>query len=159
MRRDDHASCGATARNVGVPKTVQDDKLNKNCYHLQEMIPDAFSRKTSTDAAIRRPATATDSMKPVLSPLLQYRLAVASRVLAAIGGGYTLSAVAAALLAVVLPMPPAEAVITATLLSLIVFCCAVVWVFAARTAWRAWGGILVPGVVLGAGLLVQRSMA
>lgn len=94
-----------------------------------------------------------------LNPALRYRLAVASRAVAAIGGGYALAAVAAALLAVVLPMQPAEAVITATLLSFIVFCCAVLWVFAARTAWRAWGGIVAPGVVLGLGLLVQRSMA
>ncbi len=94
-----------------------------------------------------------------LNPSLRYRLAVASRAVAAIGGGYVLSAVAAALLAVVLPMQPAEAVITATLLSFIVFCCAVLWVFAARTAWRAWGGIVAPGVLLGAGLLIQRSMS
>ena len=94
-----------------------------------------------------------------LNPALRYRLAVASRAVAAIGGGYTLAAAAAALLAVVLPMQPAEAVITATLLSFIVFCCAVLWVFAARTAWRAWGGIVAPGVLLGLGLLVQRSMA
>ncbi|MCW5296592.1 DUF3649 domain-containing protein [Herbaspirillum lusitanum] len=94
-----------------------------------------------------------------LNPALRYRLAVASRAVAAIGGGYALSAAVAALLAVVLPMHPAEAVITATLLSFIVFCCAVLWVFAARTAWRAWGGIVAPGVLLGLGLLVQRSMA
>ena len=94
-----------------------------------------------------------------LNPALRYRLAVASRAVAAIGGGYVLSAVAAALLAVILPMQPAEAVITATLLSFIVFCCAVLWVFAASTAWRAWGGIVAPGVLLGAGLLIQRSMS
>jgi len=94
-----------------------------------------------------------------LNPVLRYRLAVASRALAAIGGGYALAAVTAALLAVVLPMQPAEAVIAATLVSLIVFCCAVLWVFAARTAWRAWGGILAPGLLLGLGLLVQRSVA
>lgn len=94
-----------------------------------------------------------------LNPDLRYRLAVASRALAAIGGGYALSAVCAALLAVVLPLPRAEAVITATLLSFVVFCCAVLWVFAARNAWRAWAGLVVPGVVVGLGLLAQRSMA
>ena len=89
---------------------------------------------------------------------LRYRLAVASRALAAIVGGYALAGVATALLAVLLPMPRAEAVITATLLSFIIFCCAVLWVFAARNAWRAWAGIVVPGVVLGLGLLAQRSI-
>ncbi|MFL9877163.1 DUF3649 domain-containing protein [Herbaspirillum rhizosphaerae] len=98
----------------------------------------------------------------ILNPALRYRLAVASRAVAAIGGGYALSAMAAALLAILLPMAPAEAVITATLLSFIVFCCAVLWVFAARTAWRAWAGIVLPGAVLGLILVVTpmlRSMA
>jgi len=96
----------------------------------------------------------------ILNPALRYRLAVASRAVAAIGGGYALSATAAALLAILLPMAPAEAVITATLLSFIVFCCAVLWVFAARTAWRAWAGIVLPGAVLGLILvMMQRSMA
>ncbi|EJL85094.1 Protein of unknown function (DUF3649) [Herbaspirillum sp. CF444] len=97
-----------------------------------------------------------------LHPLLRYRLDVAARVLAAIVGGYALAAAAAALLAVLLPMPRAEAVIAATLLSFIVFCCAVLWVFAARTAWRAWAGLVLPGALLGLGLLLmmtQRSMA
>lgn len=94
-----------------------------------------------------------------LNPALRYRLDVTARVLAAIGGGYALSAVTTALLAVVLPMTRAEAVITATLLSFVVFCCAVLWVFAARNAWRAWAGLAVPGVLLGLALLAQGSIA
>lgn len=99
-----------------------------------------------------------------LNPALRYRFAVASRALAAIVGGYALAAATAALLAVLLPMPRSEAAITATLLSFIVFCCAVLWVFAARTAWRAWAGIVLPTALLGLGLLIttlmtQRSMA
>ncbi|WP_050479166.1 DUF3649 domain-containing protein [Herbaspirillum rhizosphaerae] len=96
-----------------------------------------------------------------LNPALRYRFAVASRAVAAIAGGYALAATAAALLAVALPMAPAEAVIAATLTSFIVFCCAVLWVFAARTAWRAWAGIVLPGALLGLALLMMtpRSMA
>src|SRR5450830_1598292 len=91
-----------------------------------------------------------------LNPALRYCLDVTSRILAAIVGGYALSAVTTALLAVVLPMPRVEAVITATLLSFVVFCCAVLWVFAARNAWRAWAGLAVPGVLLGLALLAQQ---
>lgn len=105
----------------------------------------------------------THSTSPSLmrasSPALHYRLAVASRALAAILGGYALSAVATALLSVLLPLPRAEAVITATLLSFVVFCCAVLWVFAARNAWRAWAGLAVPGVLLALGLWLHGSLA
>jgi hypothetical protein len=93
------------------------------------------------------------------SPSWHYRLAVASRALAAIAGSYVLSAVSTTLLATLLPQSKAEAVITATLLSFIVFCCAVLWVFAARNAWRAWVGLLVPSAVCGLGLWLQRGLA
>ncbi|MBB1629563.1 DUF3649 domain-containing protein [Cupriavidus sp. UME77] len=92
-----------------------------------------------------------------LSQTGRYRLGVASRVVAAIGGGYVLAAVATGLLAVVMPMPPAEAVMTATLLSFSLYACAVLWVFAAGSAWRAWAGVAVPAVVLGVLLAALRS--
>jgi hypothetical protein len=93
------------------------------------------------------------------SPSWRYRLAVGSRTLAAVAGGYALSAVSTTLLATLLPQSKAEAVITATLLSFIVFCCAVLWVFAARNAWRAWAGLLAPSAVCGLGLWLQRGLA
>jgi len=89
----------------------------------------------------------------------RYRLAVASRALAAIGGGYALSALAATLLAVCLPLARLEASVTATLLSFVVFCCAVLWVFAARSAWHAWAGILLPAAVLGISLWLHGGPA
>ncbi|KAF1048252.1 DUF3649 domain-containing protein [Xylophilus sp.] len=79
----------------------------------------------------------------------RYRLAVASRALAAIAGGYAIAALATAALALWLPLARAEAVVAATLLSFAVYACAVVWVFAARSAWRAWGGLLAASAVLG----------
>jgi len=96
-------------------------------------------------------------MKPRTA--IGYRFAVASRVLAAILGGYALTAVAIALLALWLPMARAEAVLTATLLSFALYAGAVIWVFAARSAWRAWLGILLPALGLGVLLLITRSMA
>jgi len=82
------------------------------------------------------------------SPLLRYRLAVASRAVAAIGGGYLLAAATTTVLSLVLPLSRSEAVVTATLLSFVVYACAAIWVFAAATAWRAWLGIAIPTVVL-----------
>lgn len=85
-----------------------------------------------------------------------YRLSVASRVVAAILGGYVLTALATFALAIFLPLSNAEASMTATLLSFLIYSCAVIGVFATRTAWRAWAGIVVPAVVLGALIGLQR---
>ena len=88
-----------------------------------------------------------------------YRLSVASRVVAAILGGYVLTALATMALAVFLPMSKAEASLTATLLSFLIYGCAVIWVFATRTAWRAWTGIVVPAVVLAVLIWLQGWVA
>jgi hypothetical protein len=85
-----------------------------------------------------------------------YRLAVASRAIAAILGGYVLSALATFALAIFLPMSKAEASMTATLLSFLIYTGVVLWVFATRTAGRAWAGIVVPSVVIGALIGLQR---
>ncbi|WMD23731.1 DUF3649 domain-containing protein [Achromobacter seleniivolatilans] len=90
--------------------------------------------------------------------MMRYRLAVFSRVAAAILGGYALASAAAACLAVWLPMGRADAVTTAQMLSFVIYACGVIWVFATRNAWRAWAGILLPSVVLGALFLAGRSM-
>ncbi len=85
-----------------------------------------------------------------------YRLSIASRAVAAILGGYALTALATFALAIFLPLSRAEASMTATLLSFLIYTCAVIWVFATRTAWRAWVGIAVPAVVLGVVIWIQR---
>ena len=96
--------------------------------------------------------------RPMLSEGAQYRWAVASRALAAIGGGYVLSAVCSTAMALWLPLARAEAVLTGTMASFLVYTGAVMWVFAARTAWHAWAGVAVPSALLGAALwLAQRS--
>lgn len=84
--------------------------------------------------------------------------AVASRAVAAIVGGYVLTAITTFALAMFLPLSKAEASMTATLLSFAIYTCAVIWVFATRTAWRAWAGIVVPCVVLGGLILSQRLL-
>lgn len=89
-------------------------------------------------------------MKKVVPLTARDRLAVASRALAAIVGGYAVAALATGALAVYLPGARAEATLTATMLSFVVYTVAVIWVFAARSAWRAWVGLALPALVMGA---------
>lgn len=70
-----------------------------------------------------------------------------SRIAAAIGGGYALAAlVSVAVLA--LPVNRIQAVIGGMLGSFAVYAGAVVWVFAVRSATRAWVGLIVAALLL-----------
>lgn len=81
---------------------------------------------------------------------VSYRLAVASRMLAALLGGYILSALASVSLTLWLPMARAEAVVTGMMSSFLVYLVAVLWCFACRSAWQAWFGLILPSLVLAA---------
>ncbi|BAN27513.1 DUF3649 domain-containing protein [Caballeronia insecticola] len=70
-----------------------------------------------------------------------------SRIVAAIFGGYALAALTS-VAALVLPMSKPQAVLTGMLASFIVYVCAVIWVFAVRSARRAWCGLLVAALPL-----------
>ncbi|MFT3801843.1 MAG: DUF3649 domain-containing protein [Burkholderiaceae bacterium] len=105
---------------------------------------------TSTPEAAGRAAGGRTAKAPAL-PLGRYRRAVASRALAAIGGGYALAAATAAGLGLMLAqagMPRADAVLTATMLSFVVHAIAALWAFGCATTRRAWLGIVLPAVVL-----------
>ncbi|MET1078808.1 MAG: iron transporter [Pseudomonas sp.] len=69
-------------------------------------------------------------------------LLVLSRSGAALLGAYLFTYGFTAALARLLPLARVDAVIIATLLSLLVFCAAQLWAFAARSAWQAWCGAL-----------------
>lgn len=88
-----------------------------------------------------------------------YRAGVAARLLAAIAGGYVLTAISMSLLAVLLPASRVDAVMTATLLSFPVYAVAIMWSFAARTVWRAWAGLVLPAAVAGCALWLHGSAA
>lgn len=83
------------------------------------------------------------------------RVAVLSRVLAAVIGGYLLVTLFTACLTLFLPLivsqPRGETVLAATLPAFLILCVAVVWVFAARSAWRAWLGLSVTCLLLALG--------
>ncbi len=80
----------------------------------------------------------------------RYRGGVAARAVAAIAGGYVLTSIASALIAIALPLPRADAVTIATLLSFVVYTCVILWVFATSSALRAWIGVVASSSVLGA---------
>jgi len=82
--------------------------------------------------------------------LARYRWAVASRVAAAVLGGYALASATAACLAVWLPLARVDAVITAMLAAFVAYAIGATWVFATRNAWRAWAGMLAPAALLAA---------
>lgn len=80
---------------------------------------------------------------------LRYRLAVASRSLAALLGGYLLASMGNVFVALLAPMSQVDAAVLGMLLSFIVYLLAFIWCFACRSALKAWLGVLVPSLVLG----------
>jgi hypothetical protein len=70
-----------------------------------------------------------------------------SRIVAAVLGGYALAALAS-VAALALPISKPQAVLTGMLASFAIYAGAVIWVFAVRSARRAWAGLLVASVPL-----------
>ncbi|WP_447889973.1 DUF3649 domain-containing protein [Pseudomonas hormoni] len=81
---------------------------------------------------------------------VSYRLAVTSRVLAAVVGGYIVAALASVSLSLWVPMARADAVVTGMMTSFLAYLCAVIWCFACQSAWRAWFGVIVASLMLAA---------
>ena len=70
-----------------------------------------------------------------------------SRIVAALFGGYALAALSSvAVLA--LPMSKPQAVLTGMLASFLIYAAAVIWVFAVRSALKAWLGLIIVAVPL-----------
>ncbi len=80
----------------------------------------------------------------------RYRWLVAARVLIAALGGYVFASVVSIWLALLWPVPLAKAVLASTMLSFLWYAIAVMWVFSVRSVTRAWVGLLVPTLLLGA---------
>ena len=95
-------------------------------------------------AAMRRTAAPAPSRRGIS------RWGVASRVLAALLGGYFVAWGSTAFLSMALPMVRVNRVVTASLLCFAVWCAAAVYAFAARSGWRAWWLLLLIGGVLNA---------
>lgn len=69
---------------------------------------------------------------------------ITSRVGAAALGGYALTYAFTACLTLLLPLPKSEAILTAAMLSFLLYAGAIIGAFAAATSWRAWIGLLAP---------------
>lgn len=78
----------------------------------------------------------------------RYRLQVLSRIVAATVGGYALAAAATVLLTVLWPLPRAQAVLAANMLSFVWYTIAVMWVFSTKSATRAWVGMVLPTALI-----------
>ncbi|WP_143599072.1 DUF3649 domain-containing protein [Variovorax boronicumulans] len=74
-------------------------------------------------------------------------VSLVSRIVAALCGGYALAALSSVSF-VALPMSKSDAVLAGMMLSFSVYTGAVVWVFAVRSAVRAWVGLLVAAAPL-----------
>ena len=79
-----------------------------------------------------------------------------ARYLSSGNGGYALAALCAAALALYLNTTRAEAAIAGTLTALAVYPIAVMWVFATRSAARAWGGLALASALPGLALLAHH---
>lgn len=68
----------------------------------------------------------------------RYRTGVLSRTLAALAGGYALTSLMVIALSLWLPLSKSDAVLTATLLSFLIYAVVIMLVFSVKTALRAW---------------------
>ena len=92
------------------------------------------------------------SARSSMSTLSHYRWTIASRAVAAIGGGYGLSALfcaSAGLALTHLGVSHLNAVMTATMLAFVVHPIAAIWAFRARSTARVWLGMLVMAALFG----------
>lgn len=99
------------------------------------------------------PADSPVSRPSFLRKGVTARLAVTSRLLAALAGGYLLANAVAIFLARLLllgSMARADGVLTAVFVSFLIYVGAVIWAFAARNATRAWVGLLLLSGFFGA---------
>lgn len=82
-------------------------------------------------------------------PTLPYRLAVASRTLAAVVGGYAVAALLAMAVARGLPLSRSEAATIATIAAVLALPFIAIRVFAVSSASRAWAELVLASLLLG----------
>jgi hypothetical protein len=84
----------------------------------------------------------------ILKEETRYRWMVASRVFIAAIGGYALTSAATIFLALVWPLPKAQAVMASAMLSFTLYAVIVIWVFSIASVKRAWCWIIGATLVL-----------
>lgn len=92
-------------------------------------------------------------MQLIFNPIL-------SRIVAAIVGGFLLASLLSILLSYGVysfsPTSKVDGVNTGALSSFLFYAMAIVWVFAAKTAWQAWLGLLIPALISAVGIFMLR---
>jgi hypothetical protein len=98
---------------------------------------------------------------PNLGKASRYRLAVFSRVLAAVVGSYAVTSLATAALALLLlrltDKAANRATLEATVWSFALYAALVLWVFATRSATRAWAGLALGAALSGTALMLLKG--
>jgi len=89
----------------------------------------------------------------------RYRANVAARAAAAALGGYAIAALFAAASARLLPLPRVEAMLPGTMLAFLVVPGVAVWAFLARSAARAWAGVVLVAALLAAAAWIMGPPA
>ncbi|NRD74849.1 hypothetical protein HQQ94_16805 [Shewanella sp. VB17] len=79
---------------------------------------------------------------------------ILSRSLAAIIGGYFVAATACGLLSIALPLPTAESVLSAMMLSFIFYVAAALWSFSVKKSGQAWRDLLSTSAIFYIAILV-----
>jgi hypothetical protein len=98
-------------------------------------------------------------MRPARGAVRRSPGPLVSRIAAALFGGYALAALTS-VAALALPMGTVEAVLTGMQASFVVYAVTAIWVFAAKSAGRAWLGLAVAAVpLLAAACWVWRAAA
>jgi len=89
---------------------------------------------------------------------LSQRFSIATRVVAATVGGYMLSSLAIAVLALLIPSEPSEAALAATMLSFAIYAAIALSVFAIRSVWRMAACMVAAIAILEATLWAAQRM-
>lgn len=89
----------------------------------------------------------TNLLSRAFSETARYRWAIASRVLAAFVGGYILSSLLLLLLALIWPLPQAEAIAASTMLSFILYLLIIIWAFSTKRLRTVWLGMLLSSLL------------
>jgi hypothetical protein len=76
-------------------------------------------------------------------------ISVTSRVTAATLGGYALAYACTGFLSVALPLAKSEAVLTASMISFVIYTAAILWAFGAATPMRAWFVLFISTALFG----------
>ncbi len=86
-----------------------------------------------------------------------YQLSVISRFFAAIVGGYVFTSVFTALLSLILPLKKSDAVLLSISLTIFVYSCVFIWVFAVKSLKTIWITILLTSSACGLSIALLKG--